>query len=25
MTWATPYKIIADTVLVLANEDNYPF
>ena len=25
MTWATPYKIIDDTVLVIANEDNTPF
>jgi len=25
MTWATPYKIIDDTVLVIANEDNSPF
>jgi hypothetical protein len=25
MTWATPYKIIGDTVLVIANEDNSPF
>lgn len=25
MNWATPYKIIDDTVLVIANEDNTPF
>jgi glycosyltransferase involved in cell wall biosynthesis len=25
MTWATPYKIIDDTVLVIANEDSSPF
>jgi hypothetical protein len=25
MTWATPYKIIDDTVLVIANKDNTPF
>lgn len=25
MVWATPYKIIEDTVLVIANEDNTPF
>lgn len=25
MTWATPYKIIDDTVLVIANDDNSPF
>jgi hypothetical protein len=25
MTWATPYKIIDDTVLVIANEDNSAF
>lgn len=25
MTWATPYKIIDNTVLVIANEDNTPF
>lgn len=25
MTWATPYKRIGDTVLVIANEDNSPY
>lgn len=25
MTWATPYKQIDDTILVIANEDNSPF
>jgi hypothetical protein len=25
MTWATPYKMIDDTVLVIANEDDSPF
>lgn len=25
MTWATPYKQIDDTVLIIANEDNSPF
>lgn len=25
MTWATPYKTIGDTTLVIANEDNSPF
>jgi hypothetical protein len=25
MTWATPYKIIDNTVLVIANDDNTPF
>lgn len=25
MTWATPYKTIGDTTLVIANEDNTPF